>query len=114
MKLIALFVALASCGVGWAKGTVLEDGTVIPCTLHDSTPTSRVSVGTNVWLLSDFVSSGEFCKWRGKHEWVERVPFNDEGWRVTINPDPCEQKCGLCGKCRQKIKKQTIREEWED
>ena len=74
----------------------------------ESKNTWSVIKDTQIFTLSEFVSSGKFCEWRkGGHE-----------WKQFYNPDPFSGgggcwKCIICEKCRRKIKKTKEVMEWE-
>lgn len=41
-----------------------------PLVFHMQPHVWEVGKGTESYTLNEFVSSGKFCEWRGRHEWV--------------------------------------------
>jgi len=83
-----LALLLLSCGSAGANHPVFRSTVSISggeeITLHGSYPSAgyRVIRGIESFTLSDFLISGRFCEWRGKHEWI---PYDPCEWR-KINP----------------------------
>lgn len=62
---------------------------------------------TEEFTLSEFVNSGKFCEWRGKHEWEQRNHFY-----ACMD---CESRywiCLICGHARKLISSER-QAEWE-
>ena len=120
--LTLLALLLLSCGsvgaVEISSTTVLNDPGFSDLFIAPDNMGWRVIKGTQSYTLSEFVSSGKFCEWRGKHEWGSQKlegrdftsPMQDGcgGW--VNSPDQRPEKCSICGKCRGKIK---VKEEVE-
>ena len=65
--------------------------------------TWSVTKGTEAYTLDEFVESGKFCKWRGRHEWGEPL------WTSLCRTE----ECSICHRCRSKVKVKKTVEEWE-
>lgn len=137
MKRILLSLAiLAWAKVGWAANGHLDGGNwVVDPNMMLELEGYKLAVGTwtlngQNWIVSkgseaytfeDFVSSGRFCEWRGKHEWIKPEyhggvflsPMQDGcgGW--VDGPKELPEKCSFCHRCRRKITVKKEEEEWE-
>lgn len=72
-----------------------------------------VAKGSETFTLNNFVKSGRFCGWSGRHEWVGgRENMKERG--LTKPWIACEGEiCLFCHRCRRKIKVAKEAEEWE-
>lgn len=81
----------------------------------------QVIRGTESFTLSDFVNSGKFCEWRGKHEWKdaehEDKCYQDYDWKLSSGEirklKSIGYKCFICHRCRRRIKVNKVEEVWE-
>lgn len=107
--LLALSLLLA-CGSAWAAENWLiyksSDGTFYILDSH---------VPIKMETLSAFVSSGQFCEFRKRHQWEEVEELFAEGCNTTVNwsyHSPA-YRCAICHRCRKRIKVSKEVEEWE-
>lgn len=117
LAISAAFVAIA-VGRGWADDPYQISRS---CTmaapvdrdyLHASTWNMGYQVirGSESYTLDEFISSGKFCEWRGKHEWVTSA------WPLScIEYGTMESReiCSICHRCRRRIKVHQENEVWE-
>src|SRR3990167_3291633 len=58
-----------------------------------------VAKGSETFILDEFVSSGRFCAWRGKHEW--QIRFHSF---ACMECDRRYYTCLICGRDRKMLK----------
>ena len=73
--------------------------------------------GTEAYTLSDFVTSGKFCEWRGEHDW-EMGSCKKENKPLHESIDEFNQPynyyhCKICNRNRLRIRVSKEVEEWE-
>lgn len=117
MKYILLCLCILGCGKVWGDDFRISSWTWsnpdnkqnwvdVPDKWMVYSPTDS----SKSFTLTNFVSSGRFCEWRGKHEWKERDKNN------LIHAEPFDNwvySCAICQKKRKVIQVNKKMDEWE-
>lgn len=113
IKFLALLILMAA-SVAWAQEIQKYEWTGSSRQVEStwiSTSTWIVTKSTTkgyapIFTLDEFVSSGKFCAWQGRHEWW--VSTKDHGCDYYHG-----EECRYCHRCRKKFKVSKVEEEWE-
>lgn len=103
--------------------TIKYEGTKGESLIYKPSKTVVISTDGDVTPLSEFIISGKFCTWRGKHEWEPSIKSDyyhyacgeypkSDGFSISVSNIQGDW-CKFCHRCRRKIKVSKEVEEWE-